>query len=159
MRGRSNNHKIVTICQMFIFKWCFRCRLSLLGSLRSYDANCNENVTLKLNFALSILQLFHVGHLVQNRRSALLLAWHEWISCKGKESNERFTARVVVKTSNMKISRRRLADYVKTLYQKACRACSTIIFLHSTNQIIDVWRCCCRCRRRILNTSLSLKVS
>jgi len=47
-------------------------------------------------------------------------------------------ARVVVRTSNMKISRRRLADYVKTLHQKACR---TIIFFHSTNQIIDLWRC------------------
>ena len=57
---------------------------------------------------------------------------------------------VVVRTSNMKISRRRLADYVQTLHQKACRTCSTIIFLHSTNQIIDLWRC--RCRRQILNS-------
>ena len=50
--------------------------------------------------------------------------------------------RVVVRTSNVKISRRRLPDYVKTLHQKACRTCSTIIiiFLHSTNQIIDLWR-------------------
>ena len=47
-------------------------------------------------------------------------------------------ARVVVITSNKKISRRRLADYVKTLHQKACRTCSTIIFLHSTNQIIEL---------------------
>ena len=30
--------------------------------LRSYDGNCNENVSLKLNFALSILRLFHVNH-------------------------------------------------------------------------------------------------
>ena len=54
-----------------------------------------------------------------------------------KANNERITqrARVVVTTSNMKISRRRLADYVKTLHQKAC---CTIIFLHSTNQIIDL---------------------
>ena len=36
----------------------------------------------------------------------------------------------------MKISRL-LADY-KTLHQKACRTCSTIIFLYSTNQIIDL---------------------
>ena len=63
-------------------------------------------------------------------------------------------ARVVVRTSNMKISRRRLADYVKTLHQKACRTCSTIIFLHSTNQIIDLWRCRWRCRRQILNSLL-----
>ena len=26
---------------------------NLLGTLRRYDGNCNENVTLKLNFALS----------------------------------------------------------------------------------------------------------
>ena len=36
---------------------------------------------------------------------------------------------VVVRTSNMKISRRRLADYVKKLQQKACRTCSRIFFL------------------------------
>ena len=61
-------------------------------------------------------------------------------------------APVVVRTSNMKISRRRLADYVKTLHQKACCTCSTIIFLHSTNKIIDLWRWRWRCRRQILNS-------
>ena len=48
---------------------------------------------------------------------------------------------VVVRTSNMKTSRRHLADYVKTMHQKACRTCSTIIFPRSTNQVIDLWRC------------------
>ena len=57
--------------------------------------------------------------------------------------------RVVVRSSNVKISRRRLADYVKTLHQKACR---TVIFLHPTNQIIDLWRCRRCCRRQILNS-------
>ena len=50
-------------------------------------------------------------------------------------------ARIVVRTSNMKISRRHLADYVKTLLQKACHTCCMITFPHSTNQIIDLWRC------------------
>ena len=56
----------------------------------------------------------------------------------------------------MEISRRRLADYVKTLYQKACRTCSTIISLHLTNQIIDLWHCRWRwrCPRQILNSLL-----
>ena len=58
-------------------------------------------------------------------------------------------APVVDRTSNMNNSRRRLADYVKTLHQKAC---CTIIFLHSTNQIIDLWRCCWCCRRKILKS-------
>ena len=62
--------------------------------------------------------------------------------------------RVVVRISNMKISRRPLADrdYVKTLHQKSCRAWSTIIFPLSTNQIIGLWRCRCRCLRQILNS-------
>ena len=64
--------------------------------------------------------------------------------------------RDVVRISNMKISRLRLPDYVKTWHQKSCRRCSTIIFLHSTNQIIDLWRCGCRCCRQILN-SLKMK--
>ena len=34
---------------------------------------------------ISLLRLFHVDHVVQNRRSALSLACHEWFSCKGKE--------------------------------------------------------------------------
>ena len=57
-------------------------------------------------------------------------------------------APVVVRTSNMKISRSRLADYVKTLQQKACCTCTTFIFPHSphsTNEIGDLWRR--RCRR------------
>ena len=45
-------------------------------------------------------------------------------------------ARVVVRSSNMKISRRRLADYVKNLHQKACRTCSTTIFPYSANRVI-----------------------
>ena len=35
------------------------------------------------------LRLFHVDHVVQNRRSALSLAWHEWFSCKGKEEKKK----------------------------------------------------------------------
>ena len=46
----------------------------------------------------------------------------------------------------MEISRRHLTEYVKELHQKACRTCS-IIFPHSTNHIIDLRPCCCRCRR------------
>ena len=104
---------------------------------------------------LRLLRLFHVDHVVRNRRTALSLAWYEWFSFKGKEWKIYCCElRVVVRTSNMKISRCRLADYVKTLHQKACRTCSMIIFLHSTNQIIDLWRCLWRCRRQIFNSLL-----
>ena len=65
---------------------------------------------------------------------------------------------VVVITSKMNISRGRLADYVKTFHQKACRTCCTIIVLNSTNQIIDLRRCLCRSRRCFLNTALARSV-
>ena len=41
------------------------------------------------------------------------------------------------------------------LHQKACRKCSTIIFPYSTNQIMDLWRCGCRCRSHFLNSLFS----
>ena len=50
--------------------------------------------------------------------------------------NERFTVVCCRKTLNLKLSRSHLADYVKELYLSACCTCSTIIFSHSTNQII-----------------------
>ena len=61
--------------------------------------------------------------------------------------NERFTVvcfDVVVKTVNLEISRCHLAGYVKEFYLSARRTCSTIIFPHSTNQIIVFWRRRCR---------------
>ena len=44
-----------------------------------------RHIKIELCVKLSLLRLFHVDHFVQNRRSALPLAWHEWFSCKGKE--------------------------------------------------------------------------
>ena len=63
--------------------------------------------------------------------------------------------RVVVETSNLQISRHRLAGYVMKSHQKACRTCSKIIFSHSTNQIIDLLRCRCCCPRRFLNPRMT----
>ena len=46
-------------------------------------------------------------------------------------------ARVVVRTSNMKISRCRLADYVKTLHQKrAARAARLVFFVQPIKLLI-----------------------
>ena len=44
-----------------------------------------RHIKIELFVKLSLLRLFHVDHVVQNRRSALSLAWHEWFSCKGKQ--------------------------------------------------------------------------
>ena len=44
-----------------------------------------RHIKIELCVKLSLLRLFYVGRVVQNRRSALSLAWHEWFSCKGCE--------------------------------------------------------------------------
>ena len=103
---------------------------------------------MELCVRLNVQRLFHVGHVVQNRWSVLSLAWHEWFSWKGREwkiycSHRRQSLK------SMNISRRLLADYVNKLHQKACRTCSTIIFPHLTNQVIDLLRCRFNSRRRL----------
>ena len=50
---------------------------------RLLQRNCHNK--LKLCVRLNVLQLFHVGHVVENRRSVLPLAWHELFSCRGTE--------------------------------------------------------------------------
>ena len=44
-----------------------------------------HNIKIELCVKLSVLRLFHVEYLAQNRRSVLWLAWHQWFSRKDKE--------------------------------------------------------------------------
>ena len=70
-----------------------------------------------------------------------------------KAKSERDYCCELTLSSEPQFSRCCLADYVKTLHQKACHTCRTIIFLHSPNQIIiDLWHCCWCCRSQILNS-------
>ena len=46
---------------------------------------CKRHIKIDLCVKSSLLRLFHVGRVVQNRRSALSLAKHEWFSSKGRE--------------------------------------------------------------------------
>ena len=48
-----NNRKRLNLILLWRFPCSCRRSFLILGSLRSYDGNCKENVTLKLNFALS----------------------------------------------------------------------------------------------------------
>ena len=47
---------------------------------------------------------------------------------KAEVKNSLLLAVVVLRTSNMKISRRHLADFIKELLVKVCHSCSTIIW-------------------------------
>ena len=61
--------------------------LRMFKKLRTTAAAKKRHFKIELHIRLSVSRLFHVHHVVQNRRSPLLLAWHEWFSRK-----ERFTA-------------------------------------------------------------------
>ena len=68
-----------------------------------------------------------------------------------KAENERFTAAGSCCCQNLKFenSTSSFAGYVKEMYLNTCRPCTTIIFPHLANHIIDLW--CCSCRRPFLN--------
>ena len=80
-----------------------------------------------------------------------------------KTKNERFAAggrrcRQILKYEIFASSFGRLRQKKKKMQEKACRTCSKVIFLHSTNQIINLWRCrwrCC-CRRHFLNSLIKV---
>ena len=85
------------------------------------------------------------------------LVCREWFSCKGKEWKI-YCCGHAMSTEPQKLKfhvDRRLTEYVQNFQQKACRTCSTIIFLRSTNQTLNLWRCCCRCRRHFLNSLIA----
>ena len=110
-----------------------------------------RQIKIELCAGLSVLLLFHVGHVVQNRQSTLFACLPRMIFMQRQRmKNFLLRARHVDKTSKIKISRRRLTEYVKNFQQKVCRTCSTIICLRSTNQRIDLWRCRYLCRRHFL---------
>ena len=52
-------------------------------SLVNFDTH--KGLTVKIYITFVSTQQFHVGQVVQNRRSALPLALHEWLLCQGKE--------------------------------------------------------------------------
>ena len=58
-----------------------------IGNLTKLQRQMQQkrHIKIELCVKLSLLRLFHVDHVVQNRRTALSLAWYEWFACKGKE--------------------------------------------------------------------------
>ena len=95
-----------------------------------------------------------VGHVVRN--SALSLDWHERLSYKGRERN--FSAVCSACRESLKFQIFTVWRITSNNCPKwACRTRRTrrtIIFPHSTNQIIVLWRC--PCRRRFLNSVIMM---
>ena len=107
-----------------------------------------HDIKIELYVKLSLLWLFHVDHVVQNRRTALPLLGTNGFHVKAK--SERFTAvssrcRQNLKYENFTSSfgRPKSVPHVQHDYFSSFK---------SFNQIIDLWRCRWRCRRQILNS-------
>ena len=75
---------------MCVFPTPWAGQVNLQGDIREFkklrrQLQRKRHIKIELWVKLSLLWLFDVDHVVQNRRSALSLAWHDWFSCKGKE--------------------------------------------------------------------------
>ena len=70
---------------------------------------------MKLCFGLSGLRLFYVGNVVQNRRSALSFCLARMVFMQRQRMKVYWCGLALSLDSKMKISRRHLADYVKTV--------------------------------------------
>ena len=69
-----------------------------------------------------------------------------------------FCVHVAVKTLNLENSRRHYFGRLRQIILLKCvRTCSTIIFPHSSNQIIVFWRRRCCCRRPCLRSLITQK--
>ena len=64
-----------------------RHRFQLIGEFKKLPRQLRWKRHIKIEVCLksSLLRFFNVGHVVQTRRSALSLGWHDWFSCKGRE--------------------------------------------------------------------------
>ena len=115
-----------------------------------------RHIKIELCVKLSLLRLFHVDHVVQNRRSALSLAGHRWFSSKDKEW--KIYSCELALSSEPQIWKFHVVVWQTTSKQctkkRAARAARLFFFIQLTIQIIDLWRCRWRCRRQILNSPM-----
>ena len=108
-----------------------------------------RHITIELCVTLSTLRLLLVRH---NVRSVLSLAWHERFS----EKEWKIYCWEQALSLEPKTWQFHLVYWQATSHnctkKRAARA--ALFFYHSTNQIIDLWRCRCRCRRHFVDSLL-----
>ena len=84
---RSNRSHVITfdshLKTALLVRCCVQCWL--IENLRRRQLRRNRHIKIELSVKLNLLGLFHVDHVVQNKRTAVSLAWYTWFSCKGKD--------------------------------------------------------------------------
>ena len=103
----------------------------IVGSLRSYDGCCNENDALKLT--LRQVKCFtiipYLSHYTKRARCTFVCLARMAVQLRQRMKILSLRVCVVVKISNMKISRRPLADYVKHCTKKRATRAARLFFL------------------------------
>ena len=135
----KRNHLVVTLGLAFVFVLSFRLGLELLFMSAWAEELWGHFMTLIYCISLQKWQWSlreRRGHFA----TLIEIGMHP-IDCfsgshvfKGRQWNIYYYRLVFSWRPQIWKSRRRLVDDVKKLYQKACRTCSTIIFLPSFNQ-------------------------
>ena len=121
----------------------------------SNDGGQRQNTKINTFTTVTILRLFHLVRLLCWRGTLQL----DSVVCAPinqipRTKYLRFYTQVVIKTVNVVISR--VAENSTDLFIRACR---TTIFLHSTNEVLNLCRChVCRCRRWCWSPLLSYLV-
>ena len=82
--ARAKRAKILFFIVKYANLWGFCCRRRR-GCFREFkklrrQLQRKRHIKIELCVKLSLLRLSRVEHVVQNRRTALSLAWHEWFS-------------------------------------------------------------------------------
>ena len=93
------------------------------------------------------LGLFHIGNIVHNRQNVLSLASMVWIVF--------MQARIIAQTKIWEFQGV-ICHFHPKISLKTSGTYSSIIFPHSTKQIIDLWCCLCCCRCHLLNSQFNL---
>ena len=139
-KGHTEREWYITICSagfdiisssLLYVLWCKLVTKSVslvnteFNKLRGQLQRLWSHIKIKLCVRLSALRWFYVGHVYKIGEVSFHLIGRNGFHVRGKNCP-----------------------------QAACRTSSTILFPHSTNQIIDLWRCRRCCRRRFVQNSL-----
>ena len=93
-----------------------------------------DHFKMELYVRLNVLRLFHVGYVVQNRRSALSLAWHIAFGFHVKAKNDRFTAASSRCRQNLKFEN--FTSSFGRQRQNIARAARLFFFIQSIKSLI-----------------------
>ena len=114
-----------------------------IGNLRQLLQR-KRHIKMELCVGLSSLRLCYVGNVVQNRRSALSLAWHEWFSYCGlalSSEPQRWKFHVVICQTTSKIAPKRVQHGYFSAFNQSNHSfvALSVLLLSSFLKLLNDW--------------------